>query len=59
MVVPNTWIISKLIATIAVKNQFVRPAKLIAKGRGPWRNNSAPTIIGMGPAAQQHKNAIS
>lgn len=36
-------------ATIAVKIQFVRPARLIAKGLGPWRNNSAPTIIGIGP----------
>jgi len=37
-------------ATINVKTQLVTPAAAMARGLGPWRNNSAPIIIGMGPA---------
>lgn len=44
--------ISKDKATIAVNTQFVRPTRLIANGRGPWRNSSAPTITGIGPGSQ-------
>ena len=41
---------SKLNAMMKVPTQFTTPATAIAFGRGPWRNSSAPIIIGIGPA---------
>lgn len=34
---------------MVVQSQLVRPIILMARGRGPWRNSSAPIIIGIGP----------
>ena len=45
----HTCISSKLMATTRVKSQLVRPARDMARGRGPWRNSSAAIIMGMGP----------
>ncbi len=38
---------------IKVKTQLVTPAQDMAIGRGPWRNNSDPIIIGIGPIQQR------
>ena len=40
---------SKEMATRMVKNQLASPAILMALGRGPCRNSSAPIMVGMGP----------
>jgi len=37
-------------AMVNVPSQLTTPATAIASGRGPWRNSSAPIIIGIGPA---------
>ena len=40
---------SKVIAINIVKTQLHNPTTLIARGRGPCRNNSAPIMVGIGP----------
>ncbi len=41
---------SNEIATTKVKSQLAKPARDMARGRGPCRNSSAPIIVGIGPA---------
>jgi len=45
---------SKHSAMMNVPIQLTTLATAIAFGRGPWRNSSAPIIIGIGPTAHAH-----
>ena len=52
----HTWTDSNPMAMMNVPIQLTTEATAIAFGRGPWRNSSAPIIIGIGPSYNKSIN---